>query len=917
MKVCDDEQYYSNNMDDNISPDEHAAFDVDSVINSKSLGAVHGMVHGGKYNKQNDDDSAEKGVPSPTSPLSVKSVLTNISEKVEQTLEQEFKVLDNVPSIVDVVSTTIILINAVMLGVEVETSKEEITEAQWDAIDIVFTICFSIELLVRVHYMTWRNAIRSGWCIFDFFLILFTSLSTWVFEPILQADLGWTVVFRVLRVLRLVRLVRVARLFKELWLLVIGIAAALRTLVWVGILLSMVVFTFSIFLCEFLGKPYRETHDDISKNFGTVMKSMFTCFQISTFDDWPFLIRQAGAINTGFVILYLLFLAICAVGLMNIVIGILCESMMSVVSNEKYDSEQEIKRERREALLKLRDDLVKLDVDGDEQISIDEIQVMFNTPDMMENLTKCQLSQKMVENIFTMLDLDGDGDVPINQFIDVLLKSGGRELHLLDVMQIDSYLKHMSKRSKMIGQIVNSITGRRQTIDTYDPNPRVLFDVENLISHHADEANVDLERGMPLKFDVFFGTFIVLNGIILGIQVDKTGYKNEFYPEWYVIELMFTFIFITEACLRYRRLKSAWFTDWWNLFDGFLIFLNVIDVFILKFTSAGNFRLVSVIRIFRVLRLCRLLRLFGLFRELWLLVSGLGSVAPTLFWGITLLMIFIFIFAIIAAQVIGGSELWRGDSFIEEYFGSVGKCFLTLIQISTFDDWPNIARYVMQKQPSMWIFFVFVVFIGALMIMNLIIGIICDGTLQVVTSDNFDNAQAKEADKKLARIALRQAWLDLDEDRDNLLQHDELIKKIIEDPTVKELILGSGIQPDQIYNIFQLLDIKGNDEVNLLDFVEACLRLTHESGSENSGLSSLGIITVFASIWKTRHSLLLMRANMMIIDHWRDWIENEEPEEKMMLQDRYNQQFDSDVLDIYEDENDAVPFAPPISKAGL
>merc|ERR1719261_587381 len=82
---------------------------------------------------------------------------------------------------------------------------------------------------------------------------------------------------------------------------------------------------------------------------------------------------------------------------------------------------------------------------------------------------------------------------------------------------------------------------------------------------------------------------------------------------------------------------------------------------------------VSMLRLLRLLRLSRLMRLLRKCPELITLLKGMGAAVRSVFSTLVLLVVFMYIFAIIFRQQTKGNEA------LEDYFGTVGLCFWTLL----------------------------------------------------------------------------------------------------------------------------------------------------------------------------------------------------------------------------------------------
>lgn len=61
-----------------------------------------------------------------------------------------------------------------------------------------------------------------------------------------------------------------------------------------------------------------------------------------------------------------------------------------------------------------------------------------------------------------------------------------------------------------------------------------------------------------------------------------------------------------------------------------------------------------------------------------------------------------------------------------ENWGNIGLALITLVQVATYDDWANIMAQVIDVYPYAWIFFVSFIIINAVILLNMVIGVIVD-----------------------------------------------------------------------------------------------------------------------------------------------------------------------------------------------
>ena len=145
-----------------------------------------------------------------------------------------------------------------------------------------------IEFLLKFYALLFRY-FCFGWNLLDFFLVCLSVNDAWVMPFIGMEGGGMKSlsVLRMARMLRLARLIRLMRAFKELWLIVSGFIASLKTLSWVCMLLGIVLYLYGIFMTLMVGKNCGENAmfgdwENCAPMFGNVLESMWTMFQVIT-----------------------------------------------------------------------------------------------------------------------------------------------------------------------------------------------------------------------------------------------------------------------------------------------------------------------------------------------------------------------------------------------------------------------------------------------------------------------------------------------------------------------------------------------------------------------------------------------------------------------------------------------------------
>jgi len=212
------------------------------------------------------------------------------------------------------------------------------------------------------------------------------------------------------------------------------------------------------------------------------------------------------------------------------------------------------------------------------------------------------------------------------------------------------------------------------------------------------------------SFQNFIVTVIVLNGITMGLETSKS-FMAEYGVFIDAFNAIVITIFVIEIALRIFVYRVSFFKDPWSLFDFAIVSISVIP--------AGE-----GLEILRVLRVLRLFRLITVIPQMRKVVTALASVIPGMLSIAAILVLFFYVFAIMATQL-------YGDQF-PQWFGTLGESFYTLFQIMTLESWSmGIVRPVMEVYPLSWIFFIIFIFVATFIMVNLIVAIVVDAMSQL------------------------------------------------------------------------------------------------------------------------------------------------------------------------------------------
>merc|ERR1719353_2258374 len=240
---------------------------------------------------------------------------------------------------------------------------------------------------------------------------------------------------KLVRMLRLVRLIRLVRFFKELYLVVVGLASTMKTLFWVSLLLGSILWTNSILLAMILGgskawmfvdrasaAPFEYFNVDLY--FGTVLKSCFTLFQMVTLDEWASkIMRPVCGVYPLMMMFFFAFVFMTSYGLMNIVVGVIVrDALVQGRQNKAREKKMKSIREQK-AAIQLRKFFKMIDQDQSGTIDLEELMAACENPRAKEYFNEIDIDTRAAVKIFKCLDVDGDQNLSCEEFVDGVMSA--------------------------------------------------------------------------------------------------------------------------------------------------------------------------------------------------------------------------------------------------------------------------------------------------------------------------------------------------------------------------------------------------------------------------------------------------------------------------------------------------------------
>ena len=241
----------------------------------------------------------------------------------------------------------LILINAVLLGLE---TSPRVMQAAGDiilALDRLILAIFVIEIAIRLYVH--RAAFwKDPWSLFDFSVVAIALIPA-------------SGPFAVLRALRVLRVLRLLTMVPSMRRVVGALLAAIPGLGSIAVVLLIIYYVFAVIATNLYAATYPEW-------FGSIGKSLYTLFQIMTLESWSMgIVRPVMEQYPYAWMFFIPFILIATFTMLNLFIAIIVSAMQSYTDAEHkqtmaaiQDSQTHIETDLHAEMSELRDDIRQL-----------------------------------------------------------------------------------------------------------------------------------------------------------------------------------------------------------------------------------------------------------------------------------------------------------------------------------------------------------------------------------------------------------------------------------------------------------------------------------------------------------------------------------------------------------------------------
>jgi len=367
-----------------------------------------------------------------------------------------------------------------------------------------------------------------------------------------------------------------------------------------------------------------------------------------------------------------------------------------------------------------------------------------------------------------------------------------------------------------------------------------------------------------------FVAFIVLaNMLLIGLEAEVGCLHCSLWPQtcdersyycspgeemefrdvsWLYLDIIFALLFSLDIAARVhcfgarRYLKGpgakqdSFPVSVYAIIDLAVVFSRILDVLVNLGGIPAPIKIISMVRVYEIDSLSKVLKHRKGFRELHLIMAGIGDVMLTVLWVFILLLLLMWAVGCILTEAVGHSdrigEFYYGANShftAHDYFGTVPRSVYTLFQILTLDRWSSQVTWpVIKVIPGVSVIFLLFICVGVLSLMSVIVGNIVECTMRSAKDNREDQERERERMNAKIMASLRMIFLEADEKKSGQINRQDL-RSTLRTSHVKARLQMLQLPSRDLDLLFTLLDGDGTGMVCTDTFFRGCTRMTGEA----------------------------------------------------------------------------------------
>uniref|UniRef100_A0A8C9Z733 Voltage-dependent T-type calcium channel subunit alpha-1H n=1 Tax=Sander lucioperca TaxID=283035 RepID=A0A8C9Z733_SANLU len=732
-----------------------------------------------------------------------------------------------------------ILVNTLSMGIEYHEQPEELTDVL-EISNIVFTSMFVLEMGFMLLAFGLLGYIRNPYNIFDSIIVI---ISVWEIIGQADGGLSVLRTFRLLRVLKLVRFLPALRRQLVVLMKTMDNVATFCMLLMLFIF-TFSILGMHLFGCKFsLETENGDTIPD-RKNFDSLLWAIVTVFQILTQEDWNVVLYNGMASTSPWAALYFVALMTFGnYVLFNLLVAILVEGFQAEGDANRSESDDEKKSdnfEEDEKVEQLRDTELKMyslmmtanghvDPRGSmappiimrtaatpmptpksslgpessrrgsstsmDPLAYDQHSLSLSSPGRRSPLPpRSWGSRRSSWNSLGRAPslkrrdtsgereslLSGEGGEEEDGGQDKGEAGGNNRLRpeSLELLPASTLCPSIiAEYSDCNGRTLNNMKPRwcieheDWTLYLFSPESILRGWCQSVISHKL--------------FDHVVLVFIFLNCITIALERPEIQLHSKERVFLSVSNYVFTVIFLAEMAIKVVALgfcfgKQTYLQSSWNVLDGFLVFVSLVDILVSLAYTSGN-RILGILRVLRLLRTLRPLRVISRAPGLKLVVETLITSLRPIGNIVLICCAFFIVFGILGVQLFKGKFYHcegpdtknitnKSDCLQANYrwirrkynFDNLVQALMSLFVLSCKDGWVNIMydgldavgvdqQPIRNHNPWMLLYFISFLLIVSFFVLNMFVGVVVENFHKCRQDQEEEEARLRE-EKRLKMI---------------------------------------------------------------------------------------------------------------------------------------------------------------------
>lgn len=388
-------------------------------------------------------------------------------------------------------------------------------------------------------------------------------------------------------------------------------------------------------------------------------------------------------------------------------------------------------------------------------------------------------------------------------------------------------------------------------------------------------------------FQTSMGLVILANVIVLAGETDSPGLSI-----WDFADNFFLVIFIVEVLAKMfyhgPRVFFVGLDMYWNFFDLALVLSTMFETWfsqILSNRKDDSNDMPSLLRVLRLIRLLRVLRLFRVVKQLMSLVTAFQAMLESFAVVFGILSMILLSCGVICTEFLGRVNVETNDTAkvkamkldIKSHFKDVETSLFSLFQVTTLDNWIDIAQPAIDLNVYWECFFVGFICVASWTMIAILTAVASENVVE--SAMGREEAIKKEIEMKQAKFLnfLRDAFVSADTDGNGLLDKEEFEALIHRQDVETQMRASSALTIDDLIQAWETLDINRTGELTIDEFVSGLAVM-------NEGLSTKHIASLE---WNLQQKSLNILSHMGRLQEQLSVVEKSNNEVLRMLRIRY------------------------------